>query len=63
VAVRVAFDAARRKLQDYVRRHHSGAKTRPRASGAPRRRAVAPLANQAARPVTVAAEPEPLPAG
>lgn len=63
VAVRVAFDAARRKLQDYVRRRHPEAKTRPRASGAPRRRAVAPLADPAARTVAGAAEPEPMPAG
>jgi ribosomal subunit interface protein len=40
LAVRVAFDAARRKIQDYERRHHPEARTRSRCSDAPRRRAV-----------------------
>lgn len=59
LAVRVAFDAARRKLQDYERRQHSNPKGRSRGSGAPRRGAVAPQADQDAAAVTEAADPAP----
>ena len=43
IAVREAFDAARRRLEDYERRRRGAVKTHPRA-GPPRRRAVRPRA-------------------
>lgn len=59
LAVRVAFDAARRKLQDYERRRHSGAKTHSRGPSTPRRRACAPHADGDGAEAAAAAEPAP----
>ncbi len=59
LAVRVAFDAARRKLQDYERRRHSDAKTHSTGSGPPRRRAAAAHADEGGTEAAGAAEPAP----
>ena len=61
LAVRVAFDAARRKVQDYERRHHPEARTRSRRPNVPGGRAVAPHSDEsgAAQPGST----EPVPAG